>query len=40
MVTGGHLGFMQIRKPKVAVWATKLNLFNDPMTVQIHQKAS
>ena len=41
MVTCDHLGFMQIRKfAQSCRWATKLNLFNDPMPVQIHQKTS
>ena len=31
--------FMLIKKlPKVAVWATKLNLFTDPLGTRINQK--
>ena len=41
MVFGGHLGICKLQElPKVAVWATKLNLFRYPIRVQINQKSS
>ena len=41
MVFGGHLGICKLQElPKVAVWATKLNLFCYPIRVLINQKSS
>ena len=41
MAFGGHLGICKLQElPKGAIWATKLNLFHEPMLIQSNNKSS